>query len=49
MLAFLRSVSLREIQGSEGLAFLRQDLKERIALRADRKIRDFVIQTLVVQ
>jgi flagellar FliL protein len=49
MLAFLRSVSLREIQGSEGLMFLRQDLKERIALRADRKIRDFVIQTLVVQ
>jgi hypothetical protein len=49
MMAFLRSVSLREIQGSEGLMFLRQDLKERIALRADHKVRDLVIQTLVVQ
>ncbi|MDB5509247.1 MAG: flagellar basal body protein FliL [Hyphomicrobiales bacterium] len=49
LLAFLRSVSLREIQGPEGLAYLRQDMKDRVALRSDGKVKDLVIQTLVVQ
>lgn len=49
LLAFLRSLSLREIQGPEGLAYLRQDMKDRVALRSDGKVKDLVIQTLVVQ
>ena len=49
LLGFLRTLTLRELQGADGLMFLRQDLKERIFLRSDRKVRDFVIQALVVQ
>lgn len=49
LLGYLRTLTLREIQGADGLMFLRQDLKERIALRSEKKVRDFVIQALVVQ
>lgn len=49
LLGYLRTLTLREIQGSDGLMFLRQDLKERVALRTQNKVRDIVIQTLVVQ
>lgn len=49
LMAFMRTVSLREIQGPEGLMYLRQELRERIALRTERKVKDIVIQTLVVQ
>lgn len=49
LIGYLRSLTLREIQGADGLMFLKQDLRERIALRSEKKIRDFVIQSLVVQ
>ncbi len=49
ILGFLRSMTLRELQGADGLMFLRQDLKERVLLRTQGKVRDFVIQALVVQ
>lgn len=49
MLAFLRSVSARQIEGAAGLKSLREDLSERIAIRSKGLVRDLVIETLVVQ
>jgi flagellar FliL protein len=49
LLAYLRSLTLREMQGADGLMFVRQDMRERLALRTNGKARDIIIQTLVVQ
>jgi flagellar FliL protein len=49
LLAYLRSLTLRELQGTDGLMFVRQDMKERIVLRTKGKARDIIIQTLVMQ
>ena len=48
-LAYLRTLSLPQLQGAGGLADLRQDLNERIAIRAGGKARELVIHTLVIQ
>ena len=48
-LAYLRTVSLRQLEGPIGLEDIRQDLNERAAIRSDGKVRAFVIRTLVVQ
>ena len=49
ILAHLRTVSLRQLEGPIGLENIRQDLNERAAIRSDGKVRAFVIRTLVVQ
>jgi flagellar protein FliL len=49
ILAYLRTVSLRRLEGPIGLENIRQDLNERAAIRSDGKVRGFVIRTLVVQ
>jgi flagellar FliL protein len=49
LLAYLRSLTIREVQGAEGLMFLRQELKERGALRTKGRMKDIIIQALVVQ
>jgi flagellar FliL protein len=49
ILAYLRTVSLRELEGPVGLENIRQDLNERAATRSGGKVRGFVIRTLVVQ
>jgi len=49
ILAYLRTVSLRQLEGPIGLESIRQDLSERAATRSDGKVRAFVIRTLVVQ
>ena len=49
ILAYLRTVSLKQLEGPVGLENLRQDLKERAATRTGGKVREFVIRTLVVQ
>jgi flagellar protein FliL len=49
ILAYLRTVSLRQLEGPIGLENIRQDLNERAAIRSDGKVRGFVIRTLVVQ
>jgi flagellar protein FliL len=48
-LAYLRTVSLRQLEGPIGLENIRQDLNERAAIRSGGKARAFVIRTLVVQ
>jgi flagellar protein FliL len=49
ILAYLRTVSLRQLEGPIGLENIRHDLGERAAIRSDGKVRTFVIRTLVVQ
>jgi hypothetical protein len=49
LMAYLRTLTLREMQGADGLMFVRQDMRERIGLRTRGQARDIIIQTLVVQ
>ena len=49
ILAYLRTVSLQQLEGPIGLENIRQDLNERAAMRSGGKVREFVIRTLVVQ
>lgn len=47
--AFLRNVTLSSLEGADGLRRLQEDLTERAAIRSDRKIREVIIETMVVQ
>ncbi|HEY1782034.1 MAG TPA: flagellar basal body-associated FliL family protein [Roseiarcus sp.] len=49
VLAYLRTVSLRQLEGPIGLENTREDLNERAMTRSGGKVRAFVIRTLVVQ
>ena len=49
VLAYLRTVSLHQLEGPIGLENIRQGLNERAATRSGGKVRAFVIRTLVVQ
>jgi flagellar FliL protein len=48
-LAFLRTLTLAQIEGASGLQFLREDLSERAATRSNGRIRELILETLVVQ
>jgi len=47
--AFLRTASIASLEGSDGLRRLQEELGERAAIRSERKIREFIIETMVVQ
>lgn len=49
VLAYLRTLSVSQIESPSGLQHLREDLAERVALRTGGKVREFFIETLVVQ
>jgi flagellar FliL protein len=49
VLAYLRTVTLKELEGPVGLQALREDLSDRAATRSEGKVRELVIRTLVVQ
>jgi flagellar FliL protein len=49
VLAYLRTVTLHQLEGPIGLENVRQDLNERAATRSGGKVQAFVIRTLVVQ
>jgi flagellar FliL protein len=49
ILAYLRTLTLKQLEGPVGLENLRQDLNERAATRTGGKTRELVIRTLVVQ
>ena len=49
ILAYLRTLTLKQLEGPVGLEGLRQDLNERAATRTGGKTHEFVIRTLVVQ
>lgn len=49
VIAYLRTVSLPQLEGARGLQYLREDLNERAAVRSAGKVREVIIETLVVQ
>lgn len=49
VLAFVRTLTLEQIQGASGLEALRDDLNERARLRSDGKVRELLIEMLVVR
>ncbi len=46
---YLRTVSLRNLEGADGLRRLQDELSERAAIRSNGKIHEFIVETMVVQ
>ena len=50
LVAFLKTLTIRQLQGASGLQNLREDLNERApSVRSDGKVTEVVIEALVVQ
>jgi len=49
VLAYLRTLALKDLEGASNLAFLRDDLNERVRLRSEGRAAEFVILSLVVE
>ena len=49
LVAFLKTLTLPQIEGASGLQSLREDLNERASVRSQGRVRELVIETLVVQ
>jgi flagellar FliL protein len=49
IVAYLRSASVAQFEGARGLQLLREELTERAKLRSSGKVRELIIETLVVQ
>ena len=47
--AYLRTVSMAQIEGASGLQHLREDLNERVALRTKGAVRELIVEAVVVQ
>jgi flagellar FliL protein len=48
-MAYLRTLDLARLEGASGLQFLREDLNERATIRSEGRVRELIIETLVVQ
>jgi flagellar FliL protein len=48
-LAYLRTVSVSDLQGPIGLENIRQDLRDRASVRSGGKVSDLLLKTLVLQ
>lgn len=48
-LAYLRTLKLSQIEGFSGLQHLREDLNDRVAIRGQGKVREMILETMVVQ
>lgn len=46
---YLRTLTLRQIEGADGLRHLREDLSERAAIRSKGQVSEIIIETLVAQ
>jgi flagellar protein FliL len=49
ILAYLRTISLEQLEGPSGLLHLHEDLNDRVRIRSNDRVRELVIETLVVQ
>ncbi|MCW6511384.1 flagellar basal body-associated FliL family protein [Lichenifustis flavocetrariae] len=49
MLAYLRTLTLTQLQGASGLQHLREDLSERAAVRSDGHVKEVMIEMMVIQ
>ncbi|MDX7952982.1 flagellar basal body-associated FliL family protein [Lichenihabitans sp. Uapishka_5] len=49
MLAYLRTLSLTQLQGASGIQHLREDLSERAAVRSEGHVSEVMIEMMVIQ
>ncbi len=49
ILGFMQTLSLAQLSGASGLQHLREDLNDRAIVRSDGKVRQLIIESLVVQ
>ncbi|KRQ16417.1 flagellar basal body-associated FliL family protein [Bradyrhizobium manausense] len=49
IVTYLRSASATQFEGTRGLQHLRDDLSERASIRSSGKVRELIIETLVIQ
>jgi flagellar protein FliL len=49
VVAYLRTVTLVQIQGPSGFQHLREDLNDRVRVRSGGKARDLVIQSMIIE
>lgn len=49
IIAFLRTVPLAQIEGANGFQNLREDLNDRARIRSEGKVREIIIQSLIVE
>lgn len=49
VVAFLRTLSLQEIQGPSGFQNLREDLDERVRIRSEGKAQELIIQAMILE
>jgi flagellar FliL protein len=49
IVAFLRTVPLAQIEGAHGFQNLREDLNDRARIRSEGKVREVIIQSLIVE
>jgi flagellar protein FliL len=49
IVAYVRTLSLRSIEGGAGLRRLNEELSERASIRSDGAVQELIIQSLVVQ
>ncbi|WP_370674105.1 flagellar basal body-associated FliL family protein [Pleomorphomonas sp. PLEO] len=49
LLAFLKTLKVGQLQGATQLQHLREDLKDRVAIRSGGDVKDLIIESLVVQ
>ncbi|WVT73802.1 flagellar basal body-associated FliL family protein [Sinorhizobium chiapasense] len=47
--AYLKTVSLQQIQGPRGFQYLRDDIQERVDLRSDGRVTSVMFRTFVIQ
>jgi flagellar protein FliL len=49
IVGFLRTVALAQVQGASGFQHLREDLNDRVRVRSGGKVRDLVVQSLIIE
>ena len=49
LLGYLKTLKLAQLEGAGQFQHLREDLKDRVAIRSGGEVRDFIIESLVIQ
>ncbi len=49
LMAYLRTVSLQQIEGPRGFQHLREDLKERVTIRSDGRVSNLLFRTFLIE
>jgi flagellar FliL protein len=49
IMAYMRTVSLQQVQGPRGFQYLREDLEERVDLRSEGRVTNVMFRTFVIE